>query len=73
MRLCGPAVETQNWTSVQRFLFDPDRADGLAVPQVATQDVLAKLGRVDPPAAGGLDAEAFPEEAFKDLLTDSSC
>lgn len=57
---------------VQRFLLDPDRgaADGLAVPQVATQDVLAELGRVDPPAAGRLHAEALLEETLQDLQTD---
>lgn len=39
------------------------------MPQVATQNVLTELGRVDPPAAGRLDAEAFLEETFEDLRT----
>lgn len=63
---CSPGVLR---SSVQRFLFDPDRGagDGLAMPQVTTQDVLAELGRVDPPAAGRLDAEAFLEQTLQDL------
>lgn len=62
LRLGGPAL-------VQRFLLDPDggAGDGLAGPQVPAQDVLAELGRVHPPAAGGPDGEALLEEAFKDL------
>lgn len=55
--------------SVQRFLFDPDRAaaSGSAETQLATQNVLAELGRVDAAAAGRLDAEAFLKEALQDL------
>ena len=58
---------------VQRFLFDPDRGtgDGLAVPQVATQHVLTELRRVDPPAAGRLDAEALLEQTLQDLWEQS--
>lgn len=54
---------------VQRFLFDPDggAGDGLAVPQVATQDVLAELGRVNAPATGRLHAEALLKETLQDL------
>lgn len=54
---------------VQRFLFDPDGSagDGLAVSQVATQDVLAELRRVDSPAAGRLDAETFLKQTLEDL------
>lgn len=74
--LSSVSLCTSCWTLgkslVQRFLFDPDRGtgDGLAVPQVAAQDVLAELGRVDSPAAGRLHAEAFLEETLKDLQTD---
>lgn len=57
------------WPSVQRFLFDPDRAaaSGPAETQLATQNVLAELGRVDAAATGCLDAEAFLKEALQDL------
>lgn len=56
---------------VQRLLFDPDRgaADGLAVSEVAAQDVLAELGRVDSSAAGRLDAEALLEQPLQNLRT----
>lgn len=37
------------------------------MPQVATQDVLAELGRIDPPAAGRLDAEALLKQTLQDL------
>lgn len=63
------ALPVRWWFLVQRFLFDPDRGagDGVAVPQVTTQDVLAELGRVDPPAAGRLDAEALLKQTLQDL------
>lgn len=71
MSLCT-SCWTRDKSLVQRFLFDPDRGtgEGLAVPQVATQDVLTELGRVDSPTAGRLDAEAFLEETLEDLQTD---
>lgn len=67
------SVYVSCWTcgksSVQRLLFDPDRGagEGLAVPQVATQNILTELRWVDAPPAGRLDAEAFLEETFEDL------
>lgn len=72
--LLDPDVSTQTvnkvrWWLVQRFLFDPDggAGDGLAVPQVTTQDVLAELGRVDPPTAGRLQAETLLKQTLQDL------
>lgn len=57
---------------VQRFLFDPDggAAGGLAVPQVATQDVLTELGRVNPPTTGCLEVEALLKQTLQDLQAD---
>lgn len=49
---------------VERLLLDPDRGAGdrLAPHEVATEDVLAELGRVHSAATGRLDAEAPLEQ-----------
>lgn len=54
--------------SVQRFLFYPDGGvDGETPPVLATQHVLAELGRVHAAATRGGHAETFLEEALENL------
>lgn len=59
--------------SVQRFLFYPDGGvDGETPPVLATQHVLAELGRVHAAAARGGHAETFLEEALENLRRDGA-
>lgn len=57
-----------NNASVQGFLFYPDGSvDGETPPVLATQHVLAELGRVHASSTGGRHAETFLEKALQNL------
>lgn len=66
--LGGLSVPSPATLSVQRFLFYPDGGvDGETPPVLATQHVLAELGRVHAAATRGGHAETFLEEALENL------
>lgn len=66
--LGGLSVPSPAMLSVQRFLFYPDGGvDGETPPVLATQHVLAELGRVHAAATRGGHAETFLEEALENL------
>lgn len=66
--LGGLSVPSPTMLSVQRFLFYPDGGvDGETPPVLATQHVLAELGRVHAAATRGGHAEALLEEALQNL------